>query len=130
MHSSLLHRFKDRFSLFWLRVFFALTSIAPGLVRAMRPMFVRLAFAFSPKIRRNTRANALRLGVDPQSQTAFGLAVVGSFYDFVYDIGRGMGCTRAQLNDRVAAVDGADCVSCSPRFASRRDSVDRTYGFL
>jgi len=93
---------------FWLSVFFRLSAIAPGCVRALRPVFVRLAFTFSPKIRRNTALNAMRLQMDPNRRRTFGLAVVGSFYDFVYDIGRSRGSTREQLLSRVAAIDGAD----------------------
>jgi lauroyl/myristoyl acyltransferase len=92
----------------WLAIFFKLTAASPELVRAFRPVFVRLAFMFSPKIRRNTALNAIRLQVDPKWRRRFGLAVVGSFYDFVYDIGRSMGSTREQLLSRVAAVDGTD----------------------
>lgn len=108
MSSPLLHRCRDRCAIFWLAVLFRLTASAPGLVRAFRPVFVRLAFAFSPKIRRNTRANASRLGVKPSDARSFGLAVVGSFYDFVYDIGRSVGCTREQLTERVASIEGTD----------------------
>jgi KDO2-lipid IV(A) lauroyltransferase len=99
---------RNQSAAFWLAIFFQMTAIAPALVLALRPVFIRLAFAFSPKIRRNTRLNALRLGVDPNRRRHFGVAVVGSFYDFVYDIGRSMGSTREQLMSRVAAIDGAD----------------------
>ena len=95
-----------RFSFFWLMVFFRLTAVAPAMVRFARPLFIRLAYLFSLRIRSNTAANGLRLGVaDPR---AFGLAVTGSFYDFVYDIGRSIGNTRMQLAVRVDAVQGAE----------------------
>lgn len=99
---------RERCAMFWLAVLFSLTAIAPSLVRAMRPAFVRLAFAFSPKIRRNTRLNARRLGIEPADCRPFGLAVVGSFYDFVYDIGRSIGKTRDQMAARVHSIEGAD----------------------
>jgi KDO2-lipid IV(A) lauroyltransferase len=99
---------RSRAGEFWLAIFFQLTRIAPGLVRFFRPAFIRLAFAFSRKIRRNARLNALRLGVEPDQHASFGLAVVGSFYDFVYDIGKSMGATREQLARRVTAIDGAE----------------------
>jgi lauroyl/myristoyl acyltransferase len=91
--------------MFWLALFFKLTAVAPGLVRGLKPVFVRLAYTFSTKIRRNTFANAVRLGIE--DRRAFGLAVVGSFYDFVYDIGRSIGSTREQLQERIESIEGA-----------------------
>jgi lauroyl/myristoyl acyltransferase len=93
--------------MFWLSVFFLLTAVAPGGMRVMRPVFVRLAFCFSAKIRRNTKLNAEHLGIVSPDRTEFGLKVVGSFYDFVYDIGRSIGQTRDQMVMRVHSIEGA-----------------------
>ena len=90
-----------------LAALFRLTAANPGVVRAARPALLRLAFACSPAVRRATAANAARLspGADPRT---FGLAVLGSFYDFVADVGQGRLATRASLLARVASVSGAD----------------------
>ncbi len=103
-------RFGDRAAVFWLAVFFKLVSLTPRLVYALRPLFVRLAYWFSHKIRRSTTANCSRLlGESAKLRSAvFGRRVVGSFYDFVYDIGTCMKCTREQLAGRVEAVRGAE----------------------
>jgi KDO2-lipid IV(A) lauroyltransferase len=95
----------DRCAVFWLSILFSLTAAAPGVVRAFRPIFIRLAYVFSPKIRHNTRANAACLGIE--NTGVFGLAVVGSFYDFVCDIGQSAGKTRQQMAARVHSVEGA-----------------------
>jgi lauroyl/myristoyl acyltransferase len=99
-------RWRDRNAMFWLAVYFKLTATAPALMRGLKPAFVRLAYTFSSKIRRNTSANANRLGIT--NHPAFGLAVVGSFYDFVYDIGHSIGSTRAQLGERIESIKGAE----------------------
>ncbi len=94
-------------AVFWLTQLFRLTDRAPGVVRLARPALVRLAWLASPTVRRATAANAARLcpGCHPRR---FGLAVLGSFYDFVADVGRCRNVTRASLLARVATVDGAD----------------------
>jgi lauroyl/myristoyl acyltransferase len=88
---------------FWLTLLFRLTDVAPGLVRLCRPLFVRLAWSFCPGVRRATAANGARLAptVDPRT---FGLAVLGHFYDFVADVGRGRATAGAAAPpDDVAA---------------------------
>ena len=73
---------------FWLAVLFRLTDRAPVLVRLGRPLLVRVAWTCSPAVRRATAANAARLSPAANPRT-FGLAVLGHFYDFVADVGRG-----------------------------------------
>jgi len=90
---------------------FRLTTAAPALVRAARPMFIRLAFFFSRKMRDSTDANARRVfgdAADASRRRQFGLAVVGSFYDFIYDIGRSVRQTPEQLAARIESADGVE----------------------
>jgi lauroyl/myristoyl acyltransferase len=94
---------------FWLSLLFRLTAAAPALVHAARPLFVRLAFLFSRKIRRNTDANARGIfgaGATPNQRRDFGLAVVGSFYDFICDIGQSLRQTPEQLRSRIQSAQG------------------------
>lgn len=103
---------------FWLNLLFRLTATAPAMVRAGRPLFVRLAYAFSPKIRASTRANALRIlgpGTSRQEQRRFGLAVVSSFYDFVYDIGQSRRQSPEQLAARIESAQGVEAYRAARR---------------
>ncbi len=90
---------------FWLTLLFRLTATHPRLVRRCRCLFVPLAWACSPGVRRATAANAARIapGANPRR---FGLAVLNGFYDFVVDVGQP--ATRDRLLARVASVDGTD----------------------
>jgi KDO2-lipid IV(A) lauroyltransferase len=94
---------------FWLGVLFHLTAAAPALVCAVRPVFVRLAFFFSRKIRQSTDANARRIlgeGATAKQRREFGIGVVTSFYDFVCDIGRSLRQTREELSSRIESAEG------------------------
>jgi lauroyl/myristoyl acyltransferase len=94
---------------FWLRLFFSLTASAPGLVRALKPVFVRLAYWFAPSIRRGTDANARRIfdePLDARNLRKFSLAVIGYFYEFVYDVGRSLRASREELEQRIDSVEG------------------------
>jgi len=96
---------------FWLRLFFRLTAIAPRWVRTLKPVFVRLAWWFAPSIRRGTDANARRIfddALDSRQRRHFSLAVIGYFYDFVFDVGRSLRATREELSARIASVEGHD----------------------
>jgi lauroyl/myristoyl acyltransferase len=100
----------ERCSAVWLRLFFQMVARAPAVAAALRPVFVLLAYWGSPKIRRATAANARRLLNDPggAGQRAFGRRVVGSFYDFVCDVGRTLRSTRGQLESRIGSVTGTE----------------------
>jgi lauroyl/myristoyl acyltransferase len=94
---------------FWLSVLFRLTAAAPALVCAVRPVFVRLAFFFSRKIRQSTDANAGRIlgeQATAKQRREFGIGVVGSFYDFVCDIGNSLRQTREELSSRIESAEG------------------------
>lgn len=102
---------RARAAAFWLMVLFRLIAAAPWLTRMAKPLFIRLAFACSRKIRTGTEANARRiLGEEStaRQRRQFGLRVVGSFYDFVSDIGQSLRATREQLADRIESTEGHD----------------------
>jgi lauroyl/myristoyl acyltransferase len=104
-------RCRARAAAFWLMVLFRLIAAAPWLARWAKPLFVRLAFTFSRKIRTNTDANARRIfGEDltARQRRQFGLRVAGSFYDFVSDIGQSLRATRQQLAGRIESAEGHD----------------------
>jgi KDO2-lipid IV(A) lauroyltransferase len=109
---------------FWLRLFFRLTAIAPGFIRALKPLFVRLAWWFAPSIRRGTNANAHRIfnhALDEMQLRRFSLAVIGCFYEFVFDVGRSLRASRQELETRIASVEGhAKYVAAR---ASRRGAI-------
>ncbi len=100
--------FRRRCAGVWLRLFFGLVGLSPRFAAAARPVFVFLAFTFSDKIRRATAANAARLlgHPDEPAKRAFGRRVVGSFYDFVCDVGTTLHSTRDQLAARIESVTG------------------------
>ncbi len=96
---------------FWLKLFFRLTAVAPALMRALKPLFVRLAWCFAPAIRHGTDANALRIfeaDLNARQLRAFSLGVIGNFYEFVFDVGRSARATREELAGRIASVQGHD----------------------
>ncbi len=103
-------RAREKTAGIWLGLFFAMVSTVPRLTYALRPAFIRLAYFFSEKIRRNTACNGRRLCTDtsPGELRQFGLDVVGSFFDFVYDIGTSRGATRQQLAARVSSIAGTE----------------------
>ena len=104
---------------FWLRLFFWLTACAPGLIRALKPVFVRLAWLFAPSIRRGTNANARRIfdaELNPRELRDFSLLVIGNFYEFVFDVGRSSRSTREELASRIASVEGHE------KYAAARSS--------
>ncbi len=104
-------RWRQRAASFWLGLLFRLADTAPGLIRALRPPAVRLAYAFSPAIRRNTAANARCIfgpAVSRRRRRKFALSVTGCFYDVVADIGRSARAQRADLIARIESVQGLD----------------------
>ena len=96
---------------FWLRSLFFCAQRAPWVARAGRPLFVWGAYRFSRSIQAATRANARRiLGVAADRGTIrrFGRGVVGSFYDFVCDVGRSERFSREELVARIEHIEGRD----------------------
>jgi KDO2-lipid IV(A) lauroyltransferase len=96
---------------FWLRKFFWLCEHTPRVVQLARPIMCRLAFAYSPSIRRGTRANASRiLGPSSSRQAIDRLArqMLNSFFLFCCDVARSKSASREDLLARVEQVDGRE----------------------
>ena len=94
----------------WLRLFFRIVGFSPRFAATARPALVFLAFSFSPRIRRATATNAARLLTRPSAKErrAFGRRVVGSFYDFVCDVGTTLYATPEELTARIESVTGTE----------------------
>jgi len=96
---------------FWLRSLFFFSEHVPWVPRLTRPLFVWAAYSCSPHIRGATSANARRILGESATEAdveRVGRGVVGSFYDFVCDVGRSREMTREQLEQRIEAVEGDD----------------------
>ena len=92
-----------------LRLFFLLARRASWFPRLIRPFGIFSTIAVSGVIRRGTRANARRIfgrDLSPRERRRFTRAVVGHFYDFVVDVGRGLDAAAWQR--RVAGAHGRD----------------------
>jgi phosphatidylinositol dimannoside acyltransferase len=96
---------------FWLRSLFFFSERLPWVPRATRGLFVWGAYQCSPAIREATAANARRIlgeGADDATVRRVGRGVVGSFYDFVCDVGRSRGMSREELAGRIERVEGRE----------------------
>lgn len=94
---------------FWLRSLFFFSEHLPWVPRVTRPLFVWAAYRCSPHIRGATSANARRILGEAATQAdveRVGRGVVGSFYDFVCDVGRSREMTREQLEQRIEGIEG------------------------
>jgi len=94
---------------FWLNYLFWHAEHLPWLARRTKWFYLWFAFRYSHVIRKATAANARRIfgpDVSPQRTLAYGRAVMSNFYEFVYDIGRALHSTRAQMLARVEGTAG------------------------
>jgi len=96
---------------FWLRLLFGLARNAPWILRTFKRPGVWATVRFSQKVRRATFANATRIlgrDISARRRDAFATAVVGSFFDFVVDVGRSSAMTAVQLHAQIESVEGRD----------------------
>ena len=96
-----------------LGAFFLLTSHAPRAAERLRPLFVRIAYAASPSVRRATRLNAAALQVD--RRRPYALSVLGRFYDVVVDIASCQSMTRDDLLNQIESIDGKEAYRATRR---------------
>jgi len=104
--------------------FFWLAASAPTLARACRPLATRLVPLFSREVRTSTRQNATRIfgrSLSKPEQRAFTRGVVGSFFDFVIDIGRSSREPAERLRERIEVVEGETAYRAAR--AERRGAV-------
>ncbi len=95
----------------WLTAFFGLARSAPSVLRLVRPLALRGAWALSPATRHATRANAARL-LGPQStdreRDRLARAVLGSCFDAVMEIGTNQSHSVADLAESLEATEGLE----------------------
>jgi phosphatidylinositol dimannoside acyltransferase len=94
-----------------LRTLFWFAANASWVLVLCRPAAITLTRLCSPSVRRGTRLNATRIFDRPTSardHRRFCHAVVGSFYDFVVEVGRCGKRSVDQLRNHVAEIDGHD----------------------
>jgi lauroyl/myristoyl acyltransferase len=96
---------------FWLRVLFWLARHATWLLMILKRPGIWATVRFSHKVRRATFANARRISGPDLSDArcvAFARGVVGSFFDFVVDVGRCSGMAAPQLHAQIESVSGRE----------------------
>jgi KDO2-lipid IV(A) lauroyltransferase len=106
-----LARLRGAAAAFWLRALFFAAQHAPWLARGVRGPFVWGAYRFSKTIQSATRVNGRRIlgsQTDDATLVRFGRGVVGSFYDFVCDVGHSEYMSREELAGRIEAIEGHD----------------------
>ena len=95
----------------WLTVLFFMARRMPWVLLRGRALFTWGTWTFSRPIRDGTLANARRIlgeASTPQQRQATARATVGSFYDFVCDVGWALGATKEELSSRIASVEGRE----------------------
>ncbi len=97
---------RSRIAAVWLSAFFNVAKHAPWFLRLVRPLIILLVPIVSNKVRSATRSNAVYLIGKPSRK--YSQEVVGSFYDFVADIGRTSKFDRDELLECIAEIDGED----------------------
>jgi len=108
----------------WLTPFFRFADACPRAARLLRPVACRITPVVAPAVREAIRLNAVRIfgrQLAPAEQRRFAHSVVGSFYDFVLDMGRASRMSVAELAELVEAVQGLEGYRASR--ASRRGAV-------
>jgi KDO2-lipid IV(A) lauroyltransferase len=92
-----------------LTIFFFLAQHAVWLLRAIRPVAVRLALLASPAIARNSRFNAERIfnrALSRREHRRFACGVMANFYNFVIDLAASGRASTEAINRRVERIDG------------------------
>jgi lauroyl/myristoyl acyltransferase len=108
---SVAERFRAAAAMFWLDFFFFHARHAPWACVIGKAFFLGFAMVFSRKIRANTRLNAQGIfgpGVSTAQTRQFATAMLGNFYDFVYDVGRSLGRSREWMLGRIAGIEGEE----------------------
>lgn len=93
----------------WLSPFFRMARVSPSATRALRPLASWVVPHLSRRVRTATRLNARRIfgrELSPSEQRRYTRRVVGSFYDFVADVGRASTLAPERLRELVDSVEG------------------------
>ena len=103
--------FRQKCAYLWLSTMFFFSRCMPRAVQWTKPLFLWGAWTFSRHMQDATIANARYL-LGAQSTMAqrrrLGKRVVGSFYDFINDIGRTFNLSRDQLGSLIESVQGTE----------------------
>jgi phosphatidylinositol dimannoside acyltransferase len=102
---------REKIASFWLDAMFRAVRSAPWLPKLARPLVVRGTCACSRAIRDATDANARRIfgpDVSPRRVRLYRRGVMANFYDFVCDVGRGVGLSREQLAAQIESAHGRE----------------------
>lgn len=95
----------------WLGPFFSLASVCPRALRLIRPLACSLAPMVSSRVRRAAACNTHRIygrTLTGAEQRQFAARVVGSFFDFVVDVGRSSKMSKESLSSLIDGVEGLD----------------------
>jgi KDO2-lipid IV(A) lauroyltransferase len=94
---------------FWLNLLFRQARRNPRFPVKTKPFFFWFTWNYADLMREATLCNARRL-LGPRASEADHLALarsmIGSFYDFICDVGRSVGQTRRQILERIEATEG------------------------
>jgi len=96
---------------FWIQTLVGMSRRRPKFMRGLRGVGVWFAWNCSPKVREATLANAGRILGDkntPVARRRLAKAMIGSFYDFLLDIGRHRDRDATQLVREVESIEGAE----------------------
>lgn len=106
---SIRHRVRRMSANFWLSFMFWWTQYCPPVVLFTRPFFLWFAWRYAKGLREGTLANAARI-LGPEStqaeREALAKEVIRNFYLSVYELGKNVRMTRAQLEAKVDDVVG------------------------
>ena len=117
---------------FWLGLFFLMTQRTPWLARALKRPLVWLAVRCSTAVRDGTIANGRRIlpaGATQKDLSRLTRGVLGSFYDFVCDIGQSLRMTRENWRGESRASKARQ-ISRRPCRRTRGDHSDRPHGLV
>lgn len=96
---------------FWLNLLFFCARHVPWVLPLVKGFFLCWAWNCSRQLRANTRINArwlLPQGSTSGQRNALGKRIVGSFMDFIYDVGRTSRMTPHQLREQIASIEGKE----------------------
>jgi len=107
--SALVRRIRRHAGDIWLTLLFWNARRNPRFVRHTKPLWTWGAWTFARIMRENILCNSRRILGDHSSRTeqdALVRGIIGSFYDFVSEVGVSIGQSQAELFGRIEGVDG------------------------
>ena len=102
----------------WLVLLFFHARRRPAFLSRIKRRLIRGVWRCSPTLRNNTVCNARWLlgeASSPAQRESLGREVIANFYDFICDVGRGVGMSRDHLLARIARIDGDDHYAAARR---------------